>query len=508
MTATGGPTRRVLLLAILCLAAGSPLAAKYFSVVALQDHWRRVDRVLAWPAPVRLWQGEPLVAPRGVNRLGRWLFVTDPGDRRDPVAKPARIVRFRLVGGVPVNPVVFFSRPGFLHSAKWAVPVEIGGSPHLVVADQGEELADGTFTGVGGKVFVLPVLAGGIAGKPRVLWEGSPMVCPTGVARVGEYLYVSDPCAGPRRTRSGVPDHPYVSSALFALRVSGGEKPLLVHHGWPFTSLIGVCGAIPGELSVIDTDSGRLDRSGAGGRPDFAPPAASDHWVLEILDPAAPALGPPVRTPFTEDGPVTLRFVNLPPDVVITLDSGPDNVILDPFAGGAPAEVIHVTADQLGPDATLTFTTRSDVLSTYICIEVSLTPRSVPLEPSNVRPRRVDLRKDPRQPSQLVDNKWRVAKPRPAVAAATAGGGAAASVDTVYDVNTLDSAPGHAAVWIFPHTGGTPVAIAKGAPLVRPLASQFNAAADTLWITDQATGSLYAIPFPGPKIFDALFPER
>jgi hypothetical protein len=85
---------------------------------------------------------------------------------------------------------------------------------------------------------------------------------------------------------------------------------------------------------------------------------------------------------------------------------------------------------------------------------------------------------------------------------------AAQNENLIYDYFTTDSAPGHAAVWIYPQGGGTPVAIAKGDPLVRPLAGQLSADATKLWLTDQATGSLYVMPFPGDEVFDLVFPYR
>ena len=248
--------RGVFPLAVVLFGFGHGLAEANspFRVELAQDTWRRVDRELPWPAPRLLWQGEPLVSPRGLNLFGELLFVTDPGDRANPDTKPARIVRFRLVQGIPRDPEILFLRPGFLYSAKWSVPTLLDGELNLIVADQGKELPDGTFTGEGAKIFLLPIGPGGEAGEPEVLWEGLPFGCPTGLARVDDFIFISDPCAGPLITRPELPDHPYPSSAIFALRLDGGESPRQIQAGQPFSSLIGVCPAVPGELIFTDTD--------------------------------------------------------------------------------------------------------------------------------------------------------------------------------------------------------------------------------------------------------------
>jgi hypothetical protein len=420
-----------------------PLYGQGFSVIPLQDKWRRVDRVLPWPAPKVIWQGEPLIAPRGgLNLYGDMLFVSDPADRQNPDNKAARIVKFTVVAGVPTSPLIFFSRPGFLLSAKWSIPVAIDGQVKLIVADQGVELSDGTFSGIGAKVFLLPVLSDGTAGEPEVLWEGAPFICPTGIALVESQIYITDPCAGPEITRPDRPDYPFVSSAIFTLPIAGGQVPTVIQSGSPFTSLIGICPATPGELVVNDTDSGRLDLTNAGGRAHFAPPAGADRWILKILDPTTPVLSTPARTPFWEDGPVTLQLSNVPASATITLMSGPTNVILDPFHDNEPVESISFPASELNNDGTITFTVSSQVPSNYVCTFVLI----------NGEMQRVDLFKDEDQSSMLVDNKHggRVLGPRLASAAAARLNTSSDSSPSTIGYFTTDPAPDHAAIWIYP----------------------------------------------------------
>src|ERR1700736_4899339 len=94
------------LLIVTLIVSLVPLYGQGFSVIPLQGKWRRVDRVLPWPAPRVIWQGEPLIAPRGVNLYDDMLFVSDPADRQNPDNKPARIVKFTVVAGVPTRPVI------------------------------------------------------------------------------------------------------------------------------------------------------------------------------------------------------------------------------------------------------------------------------------------------------------------------------------------------------------------------------------------------------------------
>ena len=172
----------------------APLAMAAASISVQQALWSRVDR--EWPDAhlAEVWSGPPLRDPRGITRLGNALYVTDPGLPTDSPRRP-RIIKFPLVNGQPGAPVVFFERPGFLLSAKFSSPASgyNGGGDALVVADQGEELPNGTFTGRGAKILLLPILPDGQAGEPQVIREGAPYFCPSGILVVERLIYVSLP---------------------------------------------------------------------------------------------------------------------------------------------------------------------------------------------------------------------------------------------------------------------------------------------------------------------------
>ena len=144
------------------------------------------------------------------------------------------------MNGVVGTPGIFFEQKDFLISAKWAVAA---GGHHsyvqeLVVADQGEESYPCkpinnsciTWTGKGAKVFTIPVLNNGTAGQPKILWEGKPLVCPTDVVVVHEFVYITDPCAGPELIREDRPNQTFPGSKLFAIPLDGG-KPIQLWEG-------------------------------------------------------------------------------------------------------------------------------------------------------------------------------------------------------------------------------------------------------------------------------------
>jgi hypothetical protein len=414
------------------------------------------------------------------------------------------------------------------------------GEKLLIVADQGEATSEYTFTGRGAKVLAIPVLDDETAGVPVVLWEGPPFFCPTGVVVIGEFIYVTDPCAGPTQTRAGVS---FPGSVIFALPVAGGH-PQVLASGAPFTSLIGICPLIPGEIIVNDTDSGRLDPTATGGRSGFAPPAGAERWIIRIDDPFRPALGTPVRTRFTEESPVLLEFAGRSrgyrlgtgaPDALITIRTSEGTMIVLPQGG--TTDRLEVEARSLVDGTRLPLILASDVNSENLTLSATVTARggdanllaqlAAPAGPRGSRtvlaePGSCDCplhdqgasgsasaaarwvcgcRKDASRSPILHDNKHGGARLRDplAVRLLADGGG------QVYDRFTLDNAPGKGAVYIYPDGGGTPVSLWQGAPLVRPLAGQLNESGTLMWISDQATGSLYSIPFPPPQVFDALY---
>lgn len=477
-------------------------------VTVVQSQWTAVDRVVPnVPRPTVVWSGDPLVHPRGVmlSPEGDALYVTDPGEpARDPINKPARIVKFQVRNGVPTAPRVFFSRPGFMISAKWGFPITVQGARQVLVADQGEESQDNTYSGRGAKVFTIPLLNDGSAGEPRVLWHGKPFVCPTGIAAVGQTIYVTDPCAGPVRTRPERPDRPFPSSAIFGLRLTGGEAPRLLKSGAPFTSLIGICILTPGEIIVNDTDSGRIDPAGSGGRPGFAPPGMADRWVLKILDKEGFKLSDPIRTPLLQEGLLTLQF----PASVVATGSRQNDVIRIRADDGArivpirstPKDAAHVIspraavteveldAQRLREQAgRVTMNVESDVLNEVVKLMIRIPGR---------REFAVDV---PRAfpGTGPFDNKHGGAKKDKLRVRAESES---------FLRFTTDNALGHGAVYIYRGDGGPFATLYRGDPLQRPVSGQLSADGATLWIVDQAKGALFSLPFPSSETFRELFP--
>jgi hypothetical protein len=496
----------VLLLLLGCAKTPRTLAVPLVSAVIPTAGWAPDTEKSLWSLqrPRELWHGEPLVHPRGImlDPSNKWLWVSDPAAAEtEPAAHPARIIRFPLVNNEVGKPVVFFQRPGFLHSAKWAVPVSVDGQRCLLVADQGEAKSEYEFSGKGAKVFLLPINSDESPGEPRVLWEGSPFVCPTGITLIGRYAIITDPCAGPRRERPERPGQDFPSSAIFALPIEGGKPPVTLQAGEPFTSLIGICPLVPGELIVNDTDSGRPDPRQSAGRRGFAPQASADRWVFKVIDGDPPRLSPPVRTLFTEEGTFTLRFSNKAKlDQPIELLARPGAALVDPkqgflqraqfnFAAPAGAAAAAPTIGATGP-RDVSVRVASDVLAEKIQLDVLVAGRKTTLT----------LPKDPNRVIRAMDNKHGGARRRPSLMPAPGGGSG-----SVYDRFTLDNNAQHGGVYVYPDGGGTLRTIASGPPLVRPISGQLSPSGDLLWFVDQATGTLYSVNFPSPAQFDEWF---
>jgi hypothetical protein len=456
-----------------------------------------------------IWQGQPLVHPRGLmlDPDNSVLWISDPGEpEQDPINKPCRIIRVPIENEGLGTPIIFFERPGFLMSAKWAIPVIIQGQKHIIVADQGESTSEYTFTGKGAKVFMLPILINGSAGEPKILWEGSPFACPTGIIAIGSYLYITDPCAGPRVQDPSNIGYSFPTSSVFALQINGNQHPITLLSGPPFTSLIGICPLIPGELIFNDTDSGRPD--GQGGRVGFSPPRSADRWIVKILDSVRPALSAPERTVFTEQGDIKLSFNGVPEAINLGLLEPNAMIGVRGIKGtrlvsaNGPVDSISIPVNTLSGASNSSIrianlTVASNVMNDDISVEVRI-PKIRCLLP---RAFMLDLSKDPNRGNLLADNKHGGAKPTGPQAARTLQ----TKNDVVFDRFTLDNAPGHGSVWIYPDGGGTPIAIAIGSPLGRPLAGQLSPDQKTLWFTDQQNAALYSIPFPTRETFKKLY---
>jgi hypothetical protein len=491
-----------LLLVLLVVAAGCGTSVR---ALAPKAGWRPDDEPnrASLVKPTLLWQGEPLVHPRGImlDPSGKWLWVSDPGTSdSEPGKSPARIIRFPVTEGSQLGkPELFFQRPGFLWSAKWAIPVTIDGGKHLLVADQGEPKSEYEFSGKGAKVFVIPIGPDDKPGEPRVLWEGPPFVCPTGITLIGRYAIITDPCAGPMLPRKDRPDATFRRSAIFALSIEGGKPPILLQQGEPFTSLIGICPLVPGELIINDTDSGRLDPQKSAGRPGFAPQASADRWVFKIEPGDPPRLSPPVRTRFTEEGDLTLqlsRGSSKARRVLVRAVEGTSLVV--PQQGEVRERDVTALVARGGR---ATVRVASNVMEETLCLDVIIDGRDHP----------VCVPKDPTRRIRFFDNKHGGSRERPPIKPPTT---VITAIETgkgpwVYDRFTLDNNRNHGAVYVYPDGGGTPRAIAAGPPLSRPIAGQLTAKGDELWFVDQATACLYVLPFPSPEQFDEWFgPQR
>jgi hypothetical protein len=441
------------------------------------------------------------------------LYVSDPGEPySDPVHFPARIVAYPVAADNTLgNPRIFFSRPGYLYSAKWGIPAKIAGRLQIVVADQGEPKNEYEFSGKGAKVFLVPVLADGTAGEPQILWSGLPFVCPTGIAVIGRYIYITDPCAGPMRARPDRPDWRFVSSAIFALPVTGGVRPKTLLSGAPFTSLIGICPLTPGEFIVNDTDSGRLDPTDSGGRPGFAPPAGADRWIIKIADAAKPRLARPLRTHWTEEGPITVSLANksLAMDLATArvefAPRGRDRIVPFPATDrsnpraappGPTRRLVVPLASMRAPGGQYTINVASDVMEGSISLDYTI---------SDGKRRATGTLTIEKSRSDFIiplDNKHGGAKKEPS----GFGGGGASGTWLRF---TTDNAPGHGAVYIYQDDGGPLVALTQGAPLVRPISAQLTEDGRSLWLLDQANGSLFSIPFPCyPDCWNKIFPKE
>jgi hypothetical protein len=498
----------ILLLCAACASAQGPSRTQNNKpLTILEKEWFRVDRVVPGaPLPKVLWKGEPLVHPRGImlDEEKNLLYITDPGEPyRDPVNKPARIVTFSVNGGQLGTPKVFFSKPGFMIGAKWGALATINGQKQILVADQGKSLDDYRFTGEDAKVFTIPILEDGTAGTPKILWAGKPFVCPTGIAYVPDFIYITDPCSGPRRTRPEMPSVSFPSSSIFALDPRGKAAPITLKSGAPFTSLIGICILTPGEIIVNDTDSGRLEPKGTGGRPGFAPPAGADRWILKILDPRKPELSSPVRTRFTEEGPLTLE---ISPSIETRLAKVGGSIRISTrgitrIAPLAPRDSRGQLQSTIPDSRSLVLNARSVRESSRIALNVAsdMTENTVTLDisGSGFKPFSVSVPKSATQNLRLLDNKHGGAK------TTGFGGGGASGTWMRY---TTDNAPGHGAVLVYRDDGGPVAVLAQGAPLERPISAQLSADGETLWIVDQQSASILSVPFPPAEMFSRLFP--
>lgn len=476
--------------------------------------WQRQDRTL-FPPPIRLlssapdasvkvvWSGGPFTTPRGIVRAGNALYVADPGRSAKPgvagIFSPARIIRFPLIGNRVGEPEIFFEDESFLINAKWIAHPHGSRQDILYVADQGEELPGFINTGKGAKVFRLPILPNGRAGKPFVLHEGAPFVCPTGITVIPPYVFVADSCAGGMRNRVEMPGRFFPSSIIYAVPINGG-KPIRVWEGSPLTTAIGLCdwhgyGANRRIYLVVnDLNSGRLNWK----RKDFpslSPEAGAEIWLIPILSLSPLKAGPPEKLPITEEGTVQIRLPAIPPGgrVVVGTRNGTR------FPNGGTK--VTLAPYSVGPDGVLTLTVVSPADQDSVDVEVSVFAQSGDL----LVQAQFQVQKDPDQDVMFGHNKHGglITPPLEEPPTPQPRGSPSSSTPLHFTVDEGYEA-GMGTIWIY-QPGATPVVLARGDPMRRPLAGEVSVDGTVLWVTDQA-GALLELAVPKDTVVRRLFP--
>ncbi len=479
------------------------------SLGLVQKYWQRQDKLVDLPrfrsASSRddprvkiLYSGFPLTTPRGIEEIGGALYVADAGRSAKPgvsgVFAPARILRFPLSGNQVGRPEVFFEDEKFLINAKWIAHGQGNTQDSLYIADQGEELPGFINTGKGAKIFRLPILPNGKAGKPVVLYEGSPLVCPTGIAVIASTVFFTDSCAGPMRNRVELPTRFFPSTIIYALPLAGG-KLTKAWEGAPFTTAIGLCHwSENGKtyLIVNDLNSGRINWK----RKDFpslSPEAGAEIWRVPILGLNPVRVGAPERIPITEDGAVSIRIPELPSGAQIIVQ--PKNGTR--FPNGSQMKIF--TSRDVGSDGTLSITFASLAHEYYVDLAVTVRGANGDI----ISQAEFQLEKDPDQDVMFGHNKHGgLITPGPAAPVEPPTPGSTSSgfyftIDEGYE-------PGMGTVWLY-RPGMTPMVLARGGILKRPLAGELSGDKSVLWVTDQI-GALVEVSFPPRQMLERMFP--
>ena len=419
------------------------------------------------PQPIIL--GEPMIEPRGIVRGRDFIYVADAGRDRNH-DEPATIWKI----DPNTNDIEVFYRGDYLINSKWIFYLNgsNGEADRLIVSDYGEEpVLHQEGTGEGAKIFSITVLPDGSAGEIQTVHLGSPLRSPQGVTVVGDTVIVADVGAGEVANRSDAPEVEFVSGAIFAFPLEGGE-PTRLFSDTTFVTLVGVC-IYPENgdlyLRIWDIDGGRLDNSQFAWMPHSGF-AALYRSKIESVDPLV--VGPIELVPIIEEYPINISVESL----------GSENLILEGFNGTTFSGGKSQTVLSVRNQSEATFLAESDSAFDSVSFRAYATNNQTGamLELGSF-----EVEKDPNSIGPVMrDNKHAGAFILPDLARLDA------SVDGISKSLTL-----------FPPSGGTPSVVWKGEPFGTPMGTQFSWDGTELWVTDMSggpdgTGAVWRVPVP------------
>ncbi|ACM03847.1 hypothetical protein [Cereibacter sphaeroides] len=433
--------------------------------------------------PQPLYIGEPLIQTKGIVRVGNNLFVSDTG--KDAThTEPAKIWRYDLDSG---ELSVFYSG-SLLVNSKWLAysPGVDGFGPEIVVSDYGQEPSPREpGTGEGAKVFAIPLASDGSAGEPRIIYAGSPLRSPEGIAVVESTIILADWAAGPETTRPEVPDLKFPTGIVFAIPLSGGEPvPLFPEH--EFIILIGVDAfEMNGELFLEFTDigSGRLDTSGRSplpyeGTPEIfrAPIVSSDPFEVGELE----------RVILREDRLVSVSAPDLEEGQRLVFSFADESY----FDDGADIRV-YASDELVQSHSIASMVVRNDISDE----RVDLIARVMDGE-TVISEERLNFEKP-------LGSDGPLAHPKKDSRIAYLSDGTPIMAGT--DGTT-------SSVFVWPENGGTPGVIWRGAPLVAPIGMQ-TLGDGTIYVTDQSAGpdgtsAIFKVAVPSDSEMVRMFSSR
>ncbi|MRT11168.1 hypothetical protein GJV07_02545 [Enterobacteriaceae bacterium RIT711] len=422
-----------------------------------RDFFGRVDASQQIIEP--LFSGYPLIQTKGIVKGRGYLYIADVG-KDSKHNEAAKIWKFN-----PVNrELKLFYTGGLLTESKWLYYLKSdSGDDQLIVSDYGEEPSPRTpGTGIGAKVFSIPVDKNGDALSPRLIWEGKPLTSPEGIAVIGDSVILSDWAAGPLTT---IPDRPgsFRRGMVFQIPLSGGEpKPLFLEHIW--VTLIGAC-RYEGDdgqeyIRFIDIDGGKpvnnekyryLPQSGV---PQFyrAKVLAENPLKLGLLEKIK--LNETYEYLFSLDDQKMWKTLSVRTEGDTVLSDGSNMKQLDLKD--------YKSNEKIG----ILFS--SDLSAEKINFSLTLSAEGI-----ESKPWKADYSfLKPMGPSTLQDNKH--------------GGRTLPGSFSPKLVATADGTT--SGVYLAPVNGGLLSTIWRGKPLVQPMGVQYSWDEKFLWITDQAAG--------------------
>ena len=408
--------------------------------------------------PVPLVSGLPLVQTKGIVKGDGFLYIADTG-KDGTHNEPAKIWK--------LNPKtkdlsVFYQGP-LLVNAKWLFfnPASGKRPAELFVSDYGVEVSPRTpGTGVGAKVFALPVDANGDALTPRVLHQGPPLRSPEGITVVGDRVVVADWAAGPETTLLGRPGT-FNRGIAFSIPIEGGKPDLLFpDHLW--VTLIAACRYEGPDgnayLRFIDIDGGRAHKEGA-----YLPQSGLvAFYRARILSEFPMTLGSLERVVIRELMPLKLDgLILLPGDRVnVELHDGAR------FTNDQIRTTLHVGKAGAANPPQVMVESDSDAEDLHATVEV-------------IRSNKIIARSLLRSPkvfdlARPLDNKH---------------GGAVRTKFTINMPRLMATADGTSrGLYLIPANGGVPATLWRGDPFVQPMGVQYSWDGSVLWVTDQSAG--------------------